>query len=78
MSPSGEQLLKDALRLPEDERATLVIELLSSLEPTPSQPRSEREWLAEVERRARAALAGKTGLTWDEAVTRVTDRLARR
>jgi hypothetical protein len=54
-------------------------ELLGSLEPHSSgQQRTEKEWLAEVERRARAALAGAPSLTWDETLKRVTDRLPRR
>jgi hypothetical protein len=79
MSPNGKQLLSEALRLPQDERAALAAELLSSLEPDVlSQRRTEQEWLAEVERRARAALEGQSGLSWDEALRQVADRLARR
>lgn len=78
MSPMGKQLLKDALQLSQEERAALAVELLDSLEPPgPGQRRSEQEWLAEVRRRAEAALAGKSGLTWDETIKQVTDRLAR-
>lgn len=77
MSPMGKRLLKDALQLSQEERAALAGELLDSLDPTsPSQRRSEQEWLAEVRRRAEAALAGKSGLTWDETIKQVTDRLA--
>ena len=76
MSPTTQKLLKDALRLSESERASLAAELLSSLVPQISGPqRTGKEWLAEVERRARAALAGAPGLTWDETLKRVTDRL---
>jgi putative addiction module component (TIGR02574 family) len=77
MSPSGKQLLKDALQLPQEERAALAGELLDSLDPTsPSQRRSEQEWLAELQRRAQEAISGKPGLTWGETIQRVTDRLA--
>ncbi len=79
MSPATQKLLKDALRLSESERASLATELLGSLEPHGSgQHRTEKEWLAEVERRARAALSGTPGSTWDEALKGVTDRLPRR
>ncbi|TLY17461.1 MAG: hypothetical protein E6K69_02115 [Nitrospirae bacterium] len=79
MSPTTQKLLKDALRLSESERASLAAELLSSLEPHVSgRQRTEKERLAEVERRARAALSGAPGLTWDETLKRVTDRLPRR
>ena len=76
MPKAPEQLRKDALQLPEDQRAGLVAELLDSLEPAvPSEGRSEAEWIAEVQRRARAAIAGKPGIPWDQALAQVTDRL---
>jgi hypothetical protein len=76
MSQTPQQLLKDALQLPEDQRAGLVAELLESLEaPVLSQQRSEEEWLAEIQRRARAAISGQPGLSWDQALAKVTDRL---
>ena len=76
MPKAPEQLLKDALQLPEDQRAGLVAELLDSLEPAvPSEGRSEAEWIAEVQRRARAAIAGQPGIPWDQALAQVTDRL---
>ena len=79
MSPTTQKLLKDALQLSESERASLAAELLGSLEShVPGQQRTEKEWLTEVERRARAALAGAPSLTWDETLKRVTDRLPRR
>jgi putative addiction module component (TIGR02574 family) len=79
MPPTTQKLLKDALQLSESERMSLAAELLGSLAPHGSrQQRTENEWRAEVERRARAALAGAPGLTWDETLTRVTDRLPHR
>lgn len=75
---TAEQLLKDALQLPEEQRAKLVAELLDSLGATIStQSRSEADWLAEIERRARAAHAGEAGVSWDEARTQITNRLTR-
>lgn len=77
MAMSAEQVFKEALQLPESERACLVTELLATLEPeVPASSRSEREWIAEVERRARAALDGAPALSWAEARARVQDRLA--
>ena len=53
-------------------RAELVIELLDSLEPPLSgEQRTDDAWIAEVERRARAALAGSPGISWDEARARI-------
>ena len=60
MSPTAQKILKDAIRLSESERASLAAELLGSLEPDiPSQQRTEKEWLTEVERRARAYRDGQ-------------------
>jgi len=79
MSPTTQKVLKEALQLPESERASLATELLGSLEShAPGRQRTEQEWLTEVERRARAALSGTPGSTWDETLKRVTDRLPRR
>jgi putative addiction module component (TIGR02574 family) len=79
MAPSTQQLLKDALQLPDQQRAELVIELLDSLPPTePGQERSDTQWLAEIERRARAAQAGVAGVSWEEARNQVLDRLPKR
>ncbi len=79
MPKAPEQLLKDALQLPEDQRAGLVVDLLDSLDPAvPGEGRSDQEWIAEVQRRAREALAGQPGLTWDQALARITDRLNRK
>jgi putative addiction module component (TIGR02574 family) len=60
MSPTAQKVLKDALRRSESERASIATELLGSLEPDiPSQQRTEKEWLTEVERRARAYRGGR-------------------
>ncbi len=76
MPKAPQQLLKDALQLPDDQRAGLVAELLDSLDPAvPSEGRSEAEWIAEVQRRARAAIAGQPGIPWDQTLAQVTDRL---
>ena len=79
MAPSTQQLLKDALQLPDQQRAELVIELLDSLPPTePGQERSDTQWFAEIERRARAAQTGAAGVSWEEARNQVLDRLPKR
>ena len=79
MAPSTQQLLKDALQLPDQQRAELVIELLDSLPPTePGQERSDEQWLTEIERRARAAQTGAAGVSWEEARNQVLDRLPKR
>ena len=79
MSPSTQQLLKDALQLPDQQRAELVVELLDSLPPAePGQERSDAQWLMEIERRARAAQAGAASVSWEEARKQVLDRLPKR
>ena len=79
MTPSTQQLLKDALQLPDQQRAELVIELLDSLPPTePGQERSDTQWFAEIERRARAAQTGAASVSGEEARNQVLDRLPKR
>ncbi|MDF0643482.1 MAG: addiction module protein [Nitrospira sp.] len=79
MAPSTQQLLKDALKLPDEQRAELVVELLDSLPPTePGHTRSDEEWLVEIERRAQAAQAGEPSLSWKDAQKQVLDRLPKR
>jgi putative addiction module component (TIGR02574 family) len=60
MSPTAQEILKDAIKLSESERASLAAELRGSLKPDiPSQQRTEKEWLTEVERRVQAYRDGQ-------------------
>jgi len=69
------RLFDDALSLPEDERADLAAELLASLAPaTRAEARSEEEWLAEIERRARVARGGSPGVSWEAARVEIERR----
>ena len=77
MSRRAEELRDEALALSERERADLAADLLSSL-PSPPQDRDGEEWIAEIERRARAALAGEAGVSWDEARSAAERRLGRK
>jgi hypothetical protein len=71
--------LGEALKLGPYERARIVAELLASLEPDLSgERRSEREWIEEIERRARGAMAGSLALPWTEARDQVRSRLPAR
>ncbi len=74
MATTAEDVLKDALQLSEGER--VAAELLASLEPD-IETRDGEAWVAEVERRAQAAVGGLPGLTWDETRTRVEERISR-
>jgi hypothetical protein len=76
MSTAVAHLLEEALRLPDDERADLAAELLASLTPrTPAERRSESECLSEIERRARAAIAGSPEISWSDARAEIERRL---
>jgi putative addiction module component (TIGR02574 family) len=76
MASAKERLLEEALQLPPDQRAELAGDLLATLEPdTPSEQRTEAEWIAEIERRARAAMAGSPGVSWSEARSQIQSRL---
>jgi hypothetical protein len=76
MALSTKQLLIDALQLPDQQRAELAAELLDSLPPALSgQDRSNAQWLAEIERRARAAQTGTPGVMWEDAREQVLNRL---
>jgi len=79
MAKSADRVLGEALRLSPDERARIAAELLATLEPDlPSERRSEAEWVREIERRARAAMAGSPGVSWTEARDQVRGRLSSR
>lgn len=79
MASLADRLLGEALKLAPDERAKLVAELLATLEPDlPGERRSQREWIDEIERRARLALAGSPGVSWPDARDQVRSRLSTR
>jgi putative addiction module component (TIGR02574 family) len=76
MATTVDDLLKQALQLPEGERARVAAELLASLDPD-VDVRNEDAWIAEIERRAEAAIGGVAGLSWDETRRQVEARLSR-
>lgn len=79
MASAVDRLLDEALKLPPDERARIVAELLATLEPDlPSQQRSDEEWIREIERRARAAVSGSPGVAWPDARDQIRSRLSTR
>ena len=72
MTNRARKLLEDALTLSDDERFDLAEQLLSSLP-------ADVEWLAELERRARRALADpQGGEAWDVVKRRLASRVASR
>ena len=79
MASTADRLLEKARKLAADERARIAAELLATLEPDlPGERRSEAEWVREIERRARAAIAGSPGVSWAEARDQVRSRLSGR
>ena len=72
MTGRAHKVLEEALSLSEDERLDLVEQLLSSVP-------ADREWLAELERRARRALADPSGgEAWEVLERRFDARFANR
>jgi putative addiction module component (TIGR02574 family) len=80
MTSRAQELLREALQLPADERANVAAELLASLdEPEADLATVEAEWAIEVERRARRVLAGDAaGVAWEDVRRRTQDELRRR
>ena len=76
MPTTAEDVLKEALQLSEDERARVAAELLASLEPD-VETRDGEAWIAEVERRAQAAIGGLPGVSWDKTRTLIEERISR-
>jgi len=74
------ELLNEALKLPPDDRASIAVELLESLEPAPEGKADlEAAWAAEIQRRARRVLRSESGgASWDEARRRIEANLTKR
>ena len=76
MSDRAQELRREALTLPPEERADFAAELLASLDDsTVEDPAAvQAAWAKEIERRARRVLAGESaGEPWED----VRDRIAR-
>jgi hypothetical protein len=79
MTDQAEALLREALGLPEEERADVAAELLASLDaPGADDPATVRSlWAQELERRARRMLSGEAvGEDWSRVRQRLADELA--
>jgi putative addiction module component (TIGR02574 family) len=61
MARANVELLDEALRLPLDERARLVADLLESLDD--AEDAVEAAWAAEIKKRVTSIRAGETGST---------------
>ena len=81
MSLRVQELLREALALPLDERGDVAAQLLASLDDAAADDPAEVEaaWAAEIERRARRAMAGETtGIPWEDVRRRAETELRRR
>ena len=79
MIAQAEALLREALALPEEDRADVAAELLASLDaPTADDPETvETLWSQELDRRAKRVLSGETpGEGRSSVRQRVADELA--
>ena len=81
MTDRAQELLRDALSLPVNERADVAAELLASLDEAPAQNPAQIEaaWAREIERRARRVMSGESvGEPWDDVRARVAWLVAER
>jgi putative addiction module component (TIGR02574 family) len=81
MSERAQALLREALKLPSEERADVAAELLASLDAPAAEDAAavQAAWAAEIERRARRVLAGESaGEPWEEVRDRISRSLTER
>jgi putative addiction module component (TIGR02574 family) len=78
MTSRAQELLREALKLPLEERADVAAELLASLDDAEREHPDEVEaaWAVEIERRARRVLAGESaGVPWEDVRRRAEEDL---
>lgn len=78
MTSRAQEVLREALALPVDERADVAAELLASLDDAGGEDPADVEaaWAAEIERRARRVMAGESqGLPWEDVRARAEAEL---
>lgn len=81
MTERAQALLREALKLPSEERADVAAELLASLDEPDVEDAAavQAAWAAEIERRARRVLAGESvGEPWEDVRDRVSRSLTER
>jgi putative addiction module component (TIGR02574 family) len=81
MTTRAQELLREALALPIDERAGVAAELLASLDEAGTENPADVEaaWAAEIEKRTRRVLAGESeGRPWEDVRARADAELHKR
>lgn len=81
MTSRAQDLLREALTLPVNERADVAAELLASLDDAGVDDPAEVEaaWAAEIERRAGRVIAGDSqGIPWEDVRARADAELRKR
>jgi putative addiction module component (TIGR02574 family) len=80
MTDRAQELLREALALPLDDRANVATELLASLDDSSEDPAAvQAAWAKEIERRGRRVLSGESaGEPWEDVRDRVARRLKQR
>ena len=81
MTSRAQDLLREALSLPVNDRADVAAELLASLDDALAEDQAEVEasWAAEIERRATRVMSGEsTGVPWAEVRRSAEAELRRR
>jgi putative addiction module component (TIGR02574 family) len=70
---TARDIVAEAMKLPDEERAEVALELLDTLEPPdPLGHLDDDAWVAEIERRAARAIRGDgQGSTWEEVRARI-------
>jgi putative addiction module component (TIGR02574 family) len=77
MNTRSQQLLREALTLPANERADVAVELIASLDKADTDLAAvEQEWANEIERRAKRSLASDSmGTPWEDVRRRAEAQL---
>lgn len=80
MTQRTQELLREVLALPAEDRADVAAELLASLDDAEVKTADiEAAWAAEIEKRARRVLAGESqGIPWEDVRRRAEAELHKR
>jgi putative addiction module component (TIGR02574 family) len=80
MTQRAQDLLREALALPVDERADVAAQLLASLDDEDvATDDIEAAWAVEIEKRARRVVSGQSeGLPWEDVRRRAEAELRKR